>query len=122
MAYPARPVSAEATALLLAVRKGEPHASDHLFACVYDELRRLAQTYIAAERAGVTLSATGLVHEAYLNLAGEAPGAWENRAHFFAIASRVMRRVLIGSARRRNAAKRGGGTPDLALDECGLPK
>lgn len=105
---------AEATALLSAVRNGEPGAADRLFVRVYDELRRLAQSYIAAERRGVTVSATDLVHEAYLKLV--ANGDWTDRTHFMAVAARAMRQILVDRARARSAAKRGGADRAITLD------
>jgi RNA polymerase sigma factor (TIGR02999 family) len=105
------------TRLLKDWQEGDPVALEHLLPLVYEELRRLAGRQLGKERPGHTLSATALVHEAYLNLAhGEAPRL-NDRAHFFAIASRVMRRVLVWHARRRGAAKRGGGEPMVTLNE-----
>lgn len=85
---------------------------------VYDELRCLAAGYLRRERADHTLQPTALVHEVYLRLAGDRPIDWQNRAHFLGIAARIMRRVLADSAVARNAQKRGGGAPRLALDEA----
>ena len=117
MSVPAAP---EVTQLLHQWQDGDDEALERLLPLVYEELRRRAHHHMQRERDGHTLSTTALVHEAFLNLAGEASGPWENRVHFFAIASRVMRRVLIWYARKRNAAKRGGGLPDLTLDEAVL--
>ena len=86
---------------------GDPQASQALFARVYGELRRLSQAHLARESGPVTVSATGLVHEAYLRLA-DAEG-WAGRGHFFAAAARAMRQILTDRARARKAAKRGGG-------------
>jgi len=83
---------------------------------VYDELRRLAGHYLRLERSDHTLQGTALVHEAYLRLAGQNPPAWQNRAHFFGIAARIMRQILVEHARSRSAAKRGGGGCRLTLD------
>ena len=86
---------------------------------VYAELRRLAHHYLQQERSDHTLQSTALVHEAYLRLAGQNPPQWQNRAHFFGIAARVMRQILVEYARGHNAAKRGGvGAYTLALDEA----
>lgn len=85
---------------------------------VYDELRGLAASYLRRERPDHTLQPTALVHEAYLRLAGGKPVDWQNRAHFLGVAARVMRRVLADSATARNAVKRGGGMPRVALDEA----
>jgi RNA polymerase sigma factor (TIGR02999 family) len=105
------------TRLLEDWREGEPDALEQLIPLVYHELRRLAGRHLERERPGHTLSATALVHEAFMNLAdGEVPRL-NDRVHFFAIASRVMRRVLVWNARRRSAAKRGGGGPMVTLNE-----
>ena len=114
MQYLEHPSMAETTTLLSAVRNGESRASERLFVCVYNELRRLAQTYITAEQHGVTISATGLVHEAYLKLV--AGGDWTDRAHFMAVAARAMRQILIDRARARSTAKRGGAARAITLD------
>jgi RNA polymerase sigma factor (TIGR02999 family) len=110
----ARPSSAETTALLAAARKGEARAADLLFGRLYDELRRLSGAYVAAEAHGATLSATDLVHEAYLKLI--SGGDWADRAHFMAIAARAMRQILTDRARARRAAKRGGEARAVTLD------
>ncbi|MEM8486161.1 MAG: sigma-70 family RNA polymerase sigma factor [Bacteroidota bacterium] len=106
----------EVTRLLVAWRQGDEQALDALMPSVYDELRRLAHKHLNRERQDHTLNTTDLVHEAYLNLAGGDPVAINNRTHFFAIASRVMRRLLIWYARRRNSVKRGGGMPNVSLE------
>ena len=100
-------------ALLAAARKGEARAADLLFERLYDELRRLSGRYVAAESDGATLSATDLVHEAYLKLI--TGGDWTDRAHFMAIAARAMRQILIDRARARRATKRGGGARAVTL-------
>lgn len=97
----------EVTRLLQAVREGEAGSLDRLVGLVYDELRALARRQLARERAGHTLHATALVHEAYMKLAGTPVDA-SDRAHFLAIAARVMRQVLVDHARRKQAQKRGG--------------
>ena len=108
---------AKTKALLVAARNGEARAADLLFARVYDELRRLSQAYVSAEPHGVTLSATGLVHEAYLKLLAE--GDWADRAHFMAVAARAMRQILTDRARARSAQKRGGPARPVTLgEEC----
>ena len=104
----------QATLLLAAAREGDERAVDRLFPLVYDELRRLAQAHLRSERVGHTLPATGLVHEAYLKLF-EQSAAWQDRAHFLAVASRAMRQVLIDHARARLADKRGGGAARATL-------
>lgn len=90
--------------------------ADALLADVYGELRRLAQHYLASERPGHTLSATALVHEAYLKLVRQDATRWQNRGHFLAVASIAMRRILVNYARDRNRDRRGGKAQRLALD------
>jgi RNA polymerase sigma-70 factor (ECF subfamily) len=105
-------VSSEAvniTGLLRAWRGGDRTAVDRLTPLVYDQLRRLASNYAKRERAGHDLQTTALVHEAYLRLAGGAEVNWQDRVHFFAVAARIIRRILVDAARRRTSAKRGGG-------------
>ena len=97
----------------------EPGRPDDLFPHVYDELRQLAAAHLAGERAGHSLEATALVHEAYLRLAG--PTGFANRGHFFAAAAEAMRRILIDHARSKSADKRGGGANRVALDADALP-
>ncbi|MBY0505866.1 MAG: sigma-70 family RNA polymerase sigma factor [Bryobacteraceae bacterium] len=87
---------------------------------VYAELKRLAANYLRHERAGHTLQATALVHEAYLKLSGQRRPHWQDRAHFFAMASRIMRRILTDHARQHRALKRGAGQADLPLEEVQL--
>lgn len=108
------------TALLEAAAAGDRPALDRLFDHVYPELRRLA-SHLRAGRAGETLSATALVHEAYLKLASGSPVAWRGRAHFMAVAARAMRQILVDAARARLAGKRGGGAgANVSLDEGAL--
>jgi RNA polymerase sigma-70 factor (ECF subfamily) len=90
---------------------------DSLLPVVYQELRRLAASYLRRERPGQTLQPTALVHEAYLRLMKDRPERWQNRAHFCAIAAHSMRQILIERARARNAIKRGGHAPRVTLDE-----
>jgi RNA polymerase sigma factor (TIGR02999 family) len=96
------------TRLLGDCAEGNVGAFDQLMPLVYDDLRRIAHRRLAAEGSGHTLSTTAVVHEAYLHLVNQATATWRDRAHFFAVASRVMRHVLIDYARARKAAKRGG--------------
>lgn len=104
------------TQLLGEWRSGDREALDRLTPLVYDELRRLARRYLQGERAGHTLQATGLVNEAFIRLAGtDVP--WQDRAHFFAVAARMMRRILIDHAKARNSAKRGGGVHRTSYDD-----
>jgi RNA polymerase sigma-70 factor, ECF subfamily len=88
---------------------------DRLLPDAYQELRRLAAAYLRRERPGQTLQPTALVHEAYLRLAKDKPGRWQNRAHFCAIAANAMRQILVERARARGALKRGGGQPRVTL-------
>jgi RNA polymerase sigma factor (TIGR02999 family) len=100
---------------------GDAAAAAELFPIVYEELRRLAAAALRRERTDHTLQPTALVHEAFLRLA-ETPGAsWENRAHFVAVAARVMRRVLVDHARGRNALKRGNGEIRVPIDDVDVP-
>lgn len=85
---------------------------------VYGELRRLAQSYLSRERTDHTLQATALVHEAYIRLVDQTSVTWQNRAHFFGIASQMMRRILVNHAEAHKAAKRGGGMTRLSLDDA----
>jgi RNA polymerase sigma factor (TIGR02999 family) len=104
---------------LAALRRGAPEGLDGLMPVVYGELRRMAHRQLAAERSGHSLSTTALVHEAYLRLTAQREAAWVNRAHFFALAARVMRRVLTDHARRHRAQRRGGpGRRLVSLDEA----
>lgn len=109
---------ADVTALLSELTKGNPEAGSKLIPLVYDELRRMANGYMRRERTGHTLQPTALVHEAYLKLSGQHSVDWQNRAHFFGIASQVMRRVLMDHARGHMRDKRGGGVESLPLDEA----
>src|SRR5512142_709074 len=104
------------TSLLAQWTDGDARALDALFPLVYDELRRLARSYLQRERSGQTLQSTALVHEAYLRLVNQN-ATWQNRAHFFGIAAQMMRRILIDHARARNAARRGDGVCKVTLDE-----
>lgn len=106
----------EISRLLTAARAGERQAGERLFAILYDELRRIAALHRRKEPAHHSLQTTALVHEAYTRLAGQERMAWKNRGQFLAVASQAMRRVLVDHARRRKAAKRGGGVPDSTLD------
>lgn len=87
---------------------GESASPERLLPLVYDELRRIAQSYLKSERAGHTLQATALVHEAYIRLVDWQNETWQNRSHFLAVAANVMRKILVDYARRRRAEKRGG--------------
>lgn len=104
------------THLLASWRAGDERARDQLIPVLYDELHRLAERSLRGERPNHTLQATALVHEAYLRLVG-ADVPWEDRAHFLAVAARVMRRILVDYARSRGRHKRGGDFARVTLDE-----
>lgn len=110
----------EVTVLLKQLAGGNPRALGELVPMVYEQLHGIAQRQLAGEAAGHTLNATALVHEAYLKIAGLDRIDWQNRAHFFAIASQAVRRVLVDYAVRRNAAKRGGARKRVELDDVAL--
>jgi RNA polymerase sigma factor (TIGR02999 family) len=106
---------------LIAWSQGDDAALDQLIPLVHEELRRLAKRYMRRERgqrAARTLQTTALVNEAYLRLIDAQRVQWQNRAHFFAIAARLMRRILVDYARAQNYAKRGGGLPEVSLDDA----
>ena len=109
--------SADLTDLLVAWSAGDEHARSRLIDAVYNELRGLAGGYLRRERADHSLAPTALVHEAYLKLIDQRQVKWQNRAHFFAIAARLMRRILVDHARIRGAAKRDGGQRVELQDE-----
>jgi RNA polymerase sigma factor (TIGR02999 family) len=111
------PATSEITALLHAHAAGDAAALEQLLPRVYGELRRIARIRLRRERSGHTLAATDLVHEAYLKLLPVERVDWRSRAHFFAIASRAMRNVLVDHAVRRGAAKRGAGATVLTLED-----
>lgn len=113
-----REPSNQVTELLVRWREGDRGALESLMPLVYDELRRLAHHYLRQERSDHTLQSTALVHEAYLRLAGQNAPQWQNRAHFFGIAAHIMRQILVEYARGRGAAKRGGNSCRLTLDEA----
>lgn len=108
----------EFTRLLLEWRRGSPAALDALLPLAYGELRRIAARQMARERSDHTLQATALVHEAWLQLAAGARIDWQDRAHFLAVAARLMRQILIQHARAHNAEKRGSGAVRLELTEA----
>jgi RNA polymerase sigma factor (TIGR02999 family) len=107
------------TELLVAWRSGDPEALEELMPRVYQELRKLARGYLRGERSDHTLQPTALIHEAYVRLVEQqsAP-SWEDRAHFYAIAARLMRQVLVDHARRSQAGKRGGDVEKVSFDEA----
>ena len=108
----------EISGLLVEWRNGDHAALDRLMPLVYEELRRLARHYMRGERAGHTLQATALVDEAYMRLIDYKKMKWQNRAHFFAVAAQLMRRILVDHARGRNYAKRGGAQQKLSLSQA----
>ncbi len=108
--------SADITKLLRASASGERHDLDALMAAIYEDLRRLALAQMQTERNDHTLQPTALVHEAYLKLIDQRTTDWEDRTHFFAVASRIIRRILVDHARRHQAAKRGAAHKRVALE------
>jgi RNA polymerase sigma-70 factor, ECF subfamily len=112
----------EVTALLHSWRDGDAAALDELIPLVYDELHGIARRHLRGERAGHTLQTTALVHEACLRLMGPSPVDWQGRVHFYAVAARVMRRLLVDHARSRRGPRRGGEGPRLPLDGAAAPE
>ena len=112
----------EVTRILESVRSGsDPKAAEELLPLVYEELRRLAAGKMALEPPGQTLQATALVHEAWIRLSGQRNQRYENRQCFFGAAAEVMRRILVDRARRRQAARHGGGQERVELDAIEIP-
>jgi RNA polymerase sigma factor (TIGR02999 family) len=109
----------EVTLLLRAWGAGDPQAFDRLVPLVYEQLQAMAARSLRSERAGHTLSATAVVHEAFLRLV-DADVPWNDRIHFFAVAAQVMRRVLVDHAKSLRRGKRGGGAERVALDDVAL--
>ena len=105
------------TTLLAEWSRGEPQALQRLTPLVYEELRRLASHYLRQEAAGNTLQSTALVHEVYIRMVNQDAVIWQGRSHFFGIAARLIRQILVDHARKRTAGKRQSGGPLLALDE-----
>ena len=106
------------TQLLIDSKGGDKAALDQLMPIVYSELRRLAESYLRAERGDHTLQATALVHEAYLRLVNQRNVDWKNRAQFFGMAASMMRRILVNHAEAHHAAKRGGDAQKISLDDA----
>jgi RNA polymerase sigma-70 factor (ECF subfamily) len=106
----------EITALLVRWQHGDANALEALIPLVYEDLRRVAQRYLAHERAGHTLQSTALVNEVYLRLVPEQQAEWRNRTHFFALAAKIMRQILVDYARSRVSQKRGGNALRLSLE------
>jgi RNA polymerase sigma factor (TIGR02999 family) len=107
----------DVTRILEAHARGDPHAAEELLPLVYQELRKLAAHKMAGQPPGHTLQPTALVHEAWLRLSGNQPGQFAGRAHFFAAAAEAMRHILIDSARRKRAARHGGGQVRVELQD-----
>jgi RNA polymerase sigma-70 factor (ECF subfamily) len=108
----------QVTQLLCDWRSGDRTAFEKLIPLVQPELQRLAHRYMSRERPGHTLQTTALLDDAYLHLANETHPQWQNRAHFFAVAAQLMRRIMVDHARQRQALKRGGGAIRVTLDEA----
>jgi len=108
----------DVTRLLLSWSQGNQAALDELMPLVYGELRRLASAYLRRERSNHTLQSTALVHEAFMRLVNQQEVQWRNRAHFFAIAAQMIRRILVDYARAQHTEKRGSGSVKLELDEA----
>lgn len=107
----------QVTDLLARWRGGDRQALDALMPLVYEELRHLARHYLRDERADHTLQSTALVHEAFVRMVGQSTPGWKSRAHFFGVAARLMRQILVDHARAHLAAKRGGKSPRLTISE-----
>jgi RNA polymerase sigma factor (TIGR02999 family) len=117
----ATPSPDDVTQLLVEWRNGNRSALDRLIPLVEGELRRLARSYMRRERSDHTLQTTALINEAYMRLVKQRKVQWQNRAHFFAIAAQLMRRVLIDHAKGHRRAKRGGGAIRVSLDDVAAP-
>jgi len=112
----------DVTQILSQIESGDPSAAEHLLPLVYDELRKLAARELGREAAGHTLQPTALVHEAYVRLVDQSvEPRWNHRGHFYAAAAEAMRRILVESARRRQALRRGGDRERLPLDADQMP-
>lgn len=112
---------ADVTRILNAIERGDSKAADELLPLVYEELRLLANQRLSQEKPGQTLQATALVHEAYIRLVEGGNQSWNSKGHFFKAAAEAMRRILVDSARRKNAQKRGGGQPHSSYDRIEMP-
>jgi RNA polymerase sigma factor (TIGR02999 family) len=120
MASKKHPSPKEITRLLVAWSNGDQEAFDKLVPLVYDELHQRARRYLRKEQRGHVLQTTALVHEAYLRLIDARSLSWQNRAHFFAIAARLMRRILVDYARSRHYVRRGGEARHVPLEEASM--
>ena len=112
------PAAEDVTRLLIEWKHGKQDAVDLLVPLVYDEMRRLAQSYLRDERSAATLQPTAVVHEAYLRLVAQNLPDWESRAHFFGVAAHLMRQILVDHARKNKSAKRGRGVAKASLEEA----
>jgi RNA polymerase sigma factor (TIGR02999 family) len=112
------PTQTQVTELLMRWSKGDQRALDALVPLVYEDLRRLAGYYLKQEARAQTLQSTALVHEVYLRLCGQQDPEWQGRAHFFAVAAKMIRRILVDHARQKSAAKRGGSVQSDGLEEA----
>jgi RNA polymerase sigma factor (TIGR02999 family) len=114
-------VASDVTRLLVEWSAGNKAALDELTPLVYRELHQRARNYLRQERPEHTLQPTALIHEAYMKLIDQPPPEWSGRSHFFALASRAMRQILVDHARHHSAGKRGGGAANVSLDEALVP-
>jgi len=114
------PAPQEVSQLLRDWGNGDQEALDKLMPLVYEELRRMAKRHMDRQGPGHTLQTTALIHEAFLRLVDQKEAHWQNRAHFFAVAARAMRHILVDYARARHAAKRGGEALVVSLDEAAV--
>ena len=113
------PPDSRITQLLIAWREGDSDALSDLTPLIYEQLKLMAARQLRRESSAQTMQTTGLVHEAFLRLVDQRSPQWQNRAHFFAVASNLMRRILVDQARARLAEKRGGGRANVSLDAVG---
>ena len=111
----------DVTKLLTDWSRGDQRALDELMPLVYQDLHRRARQYLRRERPDHTLQPTAVIHEAYLRMVNDSLPEWNGRAHFFAVASRVMRHILVDHARRHRAGKRGAGVANVSLDDALVP-
>jgi RNA polymerase sigma-70 factor (ECF subfamily) len=113
-------VPSDITELLIAWSEGDKAALEQLMPLIERDLHRIARNYMSRENPGHTLQTTALVNEAYFRLVGQKKVRWQNRAHFFGIAARIMRRILLNYARDRGRVKRGGGAAQVSLSEVAV--
>jgi RNA polymerase sigma factor (TIGR02999 family) len=111
----------DVTELLLRWNQGEANALDRLMPCIYEELRSLAAAYMYSENPSNTMRATDLVHEVYLKLVDQRRVNWQNRAHFFGVAAKMMRRILVDHAKAAKAARRGGQVVRTLIEDACVP-